>query len=90
MGFDLEEAVVDPSRVFGDPDDILKAPGLSPKQKHAILERWHELERERPGTADVTTADGRPCILLRIARSLAALEGMGGNGSAVSAGSRRG
>jgi hypothetical protein len=75
MGVDLERARVDPSAVFESPEHVLEATQLTSQQKHAILERWHAIARKRPGAADQTTDDGKPCILLRIARALATVEG---------------
>ena len=37
---DLDKAKLDPQSVFHEPQDVLRAPGLSPAEKKSILTRW--------------------------------------------------
>jgi hypothetical protein len=39
---DLDKAKLDPGSVFGVPNDVLVAPGLSADEKKSILLRWEE------------------------------------------------
>lgn len=37
---DVEQALLDPGSVFGRPEELLEAEGLSTEQRIAILRRW--------------------------------------------------
>ena len=37
---DVEQALLDPGAVFGSPEELLEAEGLSREQRIAILRRW--------------------------------------------------
>ncbi|MGH6791132.1 MAG: hypothetical protein ACRECF_00115 [Methyloceanibacter sp.] len=37
---DIEQAMLDPATVFRRPKDVLRADGMSPEDKKAILLRW--------------------------------------------------
>ena len=40
--FDYDQALGDPCRIFGEPDNVLSHPDLDAKQKREILESWRQ------------------------------------------------
>ena len=40
--FDYDQALGDPCRIFGEPDNVLSHPDLGAKQKREILESWRQ------------------------------------------------
>lgn len=75
---DLDKAKLDPASVFATPGDVVRAPGISPEDKRAILVRW-ETDAEalmRATEEGMPPSDGRgPGELLRAVH--AALEALG-------------
>lgn len=65
---DLAKAKLDPASVFHAPEDVLRAPGLSPEDKKSILVRWEaDVEALLRATEEgMPPADNRsPAELLR-------------------------
>jgi len=53
---DLDKALLDPAGVFGAPEDVLSAEGLTREQKIEILRRWEYDARE----LEVATEENMP------------------------------
>jgi hypothetical protein len=45
MGAGVKEAIANPSKVFASPMDVVKAPGLTTKERRGILESWEQEAR---------------------------------------------
>lgn len=71
---DTEKAIKDPSAVFKDPMDVVRAEGLSMDDKHEILRVWEEDARELQVAAEENMAGGEPDRLQDVLRAKAALE----------------
>ena len=70
---DLERAMLDPTAVFAQPEDVLDHTGFSRDQKAAILARWAYDARELETAQDEGMPGDQPDLLARIldaARSL--------------------
>lgn len=75
-GVDLKRACLVPSSVFASPDEVVRAPGLSPAQKLTILRRWEFDARKVSGFAQGSEAAvGGATMLFQIQRALDALSG---------------
>ena len=75
-GVDLKRACLVPSSVFASPDEVVRAPGLSPAQKLTILRRWEFDARKVSGFARGSEAAvGGATMLFQIQRALDALSG---------------
>jgi len=78
---DIEQAMLDPATVFRRPKDVLRADGMSPEDKKAILLRW-EADAEaliRATEEGMPPSDNRgPGELLREVQ--AALQTLAGDG----------
>jgi hypothetical protein len=72
---DIEEAVLDPSSVFGTPEDVLTHVSLTPDQKVEILRRW-EYDAAEVSVAVEEGMPGDDASLLR--RILLALDELTG------------
>ena len=69
-----EQAMLDPSAVFNQPEDVLLWSGLSPQQKREILQRW-EYDATEMETAEAEGMVGNaPSLLYRIRVQLKKIE----------------
>ena len=55
MATDLEAAMADPRKAFGDPAAVLQAESLTREQKEQVLEHWFKLAQ---GSISGTGSDG--------------------------------
>jgi hypothetical protein len=63
---DLEQAKIDPASVFGAPSEVLRAAGLTPEDKRAILVRWEaDAEALLRATGEGMSENRSPAELLR-------------------------
>ena len=71
---DTEKAIKDPSAVFQDPMEVVRAEGLSMNEKREILRVWEEDARELQVAANENMGGGEPDRLQDVLRAKAALE----------------
>ncbi len=63
---DLDQAKLDPASVFGAPSEVLRAAGLTPEDKRAILVRWEaDAEALLRATEEGMSESRSPAELLR-------------------------
>jgi hypothetical protein len=67
---DLERALLDPTAVFDEPEQVLQRDDLSREQQAAILRRWVYDARELEVAEDEGMRDGEPDLLHRVLRAL--------------------
>jgi outer membrane lipoprotein SlyB len=67
---DLERALLDPTAVFNEPEQVLQRDDLSREQQAAILRRWVYDARELEVAEDEGMRDGEPDLLHRVLRAL--------------------
>ncbi|MPY69023.1 MAG: hypothetical protein GEU92_02935 [Alphaproteobacteria bacterium] len=67
--FNLDDALLDPSRAFGTPEKVLSDPRLDRRAKESILERWRE-DCERLEATEKTAAIGGADNLQRVLKAL--------------------
>lgn len=70
---DIDQALLDPTSVFGSPEDVLKAKDLTREQKIEILRRWEYDARELEVAADENMAGSNSDLLDRVLKSLGEL-----------------
>lgn len=68
---DLDAAMLDPTTVFDDPDDVVASGVLTPDQKATVLERW-SVEAERVAASDDVRPDAAAEAARQAARARAA------------------
>ena len=67
---DIEQAMLDPSSVFDDPEAVLRESSLSSEEKIRILKRWEYDARELAVAEEENMAGGPPNILDEILDAL--------------------
>ena len=75
---DLEQAMLDPSRVFAEPAAVCEAPTLTRAQKIEILRRWEYDARELQVAADENMGNDPGNLLTEV---LGALHQLGATGN---------
>ena len=74
MAFDVKKARLSPASVFDRPAAVLSAPGLSMRDRKAILEQW-KLDAERlEESANEAMGGGEPSFLAEVNKALNKLE----------------
>ncbi|MEX2615452.1 MAG: hypothetical protein WD767_05105 [Alphaproteobacteria bacterium] len=53
--FSIDEALTDPKRVFGSPENVVSDPRLDRSSKLEILRRWQSRTRQATGRRDATS-----------------------------------
>ena len=72
---DIEKALLDPSSVFGTPEDILKNQAIASDQKIEILRRWEYDAAEVSVAVEEGMPGDDPSLLRRIILALDELTG---------------
>lgn len=75
---DLEKAMLNPTSVFSDPEDVMRAGTLSREEKISVLRRWEYDARELQVADEENMGGGPPDILDRVLAVLRELEAEGG------------
>lgn len=75
---DLERARLDPSAVFGAPEQVVATPQLTREEKIEILRRWSHDAGELAVAEEEGMGGGEPALLDRILVALDQLESQGG------------
>lgn len=75
---DLERARLDPSAVFGAPEQVLATPQLTRDEKIEILRRWSYDAGELAVAEEEGMGGGEPALLDRILAALDQLESQAG------------
>jgi hypothetical protein len=71
---DYEQALLDPTLVFHEPRDVVRATGLTGEQKREILKRWELDARELQVAEDENMGGGEPNRLIEVEEALRQLE----------------
>ena len=66
----FEQALLDPTSVFSEPEDVLQAKDLTREQKIEVLKRWEYDARELEVAADENMSDDSSDLLGRVLKSL--------------------
>jgi hypothetical protein len=69
----FQDAILDPSKVFDEPDDVVTASGFTDKQKAAILDRWKDDSIQLMRAADENMAGGERNHLAAVEKAMAKL-----------------
>ena len=69
-GFDYEQALRDPRRVFGEPGNVLSHPDLDAGQKREILESWWQDAVRMSASAGENMRGGEEPMLKRVKDAL--------------------
>jgi hypothetical protein len=67
---DVEQALLDPGSVFGSPEELLVAKGLSREQRIAVLRRWEYDASEVSVAVEEGMPGGNADLVHRILRAL--------------------
>lgn len=70
---DLTKALLDPTAVFGAPEDVVDAPDLPRDMKVKILRRWEYDARELEVAEEENMPSTQPGLLHRVLKALDAL-----------------
>lgn len=81
-GFDYDQALRDPHRVFGEPGSVPSHPDLDAKQKREILESWWQDAMRLSESEGENMGGGEEPMLKRVNDALLELERQTGVGSA--------
>jgi len=73
--FDIDAALVNPSRYFAEPDDILVAPGLRSDEKIRLLKQWEHDARLLAIAEEENMGGGEETKLGRVLNALKAIKG---------------
>lgn len=71
---DIEQAMLDPSRVFMRPDDVCNESSLTRDQKINVLRRWEYDARELGVAEEENMGGGPPDILEQVLKALQCLD----------------
>ena len=78
---DLERALLDPTLVFHDPEEVLRRDDFTQDQKVMILQRWaYDARQLEVAEGEGMRGDGEPDVLDRILRALDELEATSARG----------
>ena len=72
---DIDKALLDPAGAFSQPNDIVRAPGLSRDVKLRLLEQWEREARALAVAEEEGMTGGEESMLGRVRRAVAALGG---------------
>lgn len=74
---DLDKAMLDPTSVFGTPEDVVRQPNLSREEKISVLKRWEYDARELQVADEENMGGGPPDLLDRVLGVLRELDAAG-------------
>lgn len=66
QAFDYDQALLDPSPIFGTPEAVLTHPALDDRQRREILERWKLDAVRLADSANENMAGGEEPMLQRV------------------------